>query len=263
MVLRTDIDLANPGQILSDKSTLFKPQGKMTTEEEGAQQTFDEMTNQLLTEEAVAKADRERRDAVIAKTHAKKPPDYRHAHMAIIDQLLIDPTATQGKLAKETGYSRAWIAMVLQSDSFQAKLAERQAAIVDPIILSSIKARLQGAVSMSLEVMTERLESAPTMDNAISVFTAAAKASGMGQQVAQPPAVNQFIVRLPEKSLTAEEWVASNAPVLEQHRLHNASDVVLNQENEEGASVSSTASVTNPMDSVSDSIFNPTQGQEA
>lgn len=174
-----------------------------------------------LTAEAIASLEASFSDSLapdnIAAIEAAKPPrqqvapkSFLTAHMAIIDQILIDPSATFGKLSKLTGYSRAWIAKLHASDAFQAKLAKRQEALVDPIILESIEARLKGTVSLSLDIMNERLEAQPSLANALEVFAASSKAMGMGQKVNAPVVQNQFIVRLPEKQLNAHDWAAQH-----------------------------------------------------
>jgi len=178
-----------------------------------------ELNALVLTPEAIAlakqleeeKAESKRSYLEEKSKQSKPPPNYLRAHEAIIDQLLIDPGATYGKLSKLTGYSRAWLSKVISSDAFQAKLAQRQAALVDPIILSSIEARLKGTIELSLDIIDERLEAAPKFDDALAAFSAVSKAMGMGQRVAAPVVQNSFIVRLPEKTLSADQWAATHS----------------------------------------------------
>lgn len=217
MVLRTGVDLQNPGSLLTSKGHLYKAMEPVAdVEKPDVAAAITALDDELMNDDIAAAT-----KAVHREREAKRtPPNYRDAHLAIIDQYLIDPTASYGLLAKRTGYSRAWISMVFQSDSFRAKLAERQAAVIDPLILASMKERLFGAAGMALDVMVERLEASPTMDNAATVFNATVKATGMGTPTAQPAVVlNQYIARIPEKSLTAEQWAADNKPTLQKQNL--------------------------------------------
>jgi len=137
------------------------------------------------------------------------PRNFLQAHMVIIDQLLMDPAITTTKLSAVTGYSRNWLHKVMASDAFQAKLAERQKALCDPIIMSSIKDRLQGLVSRSLEVLEERMESDKvSLDTALNVFGVSSKAMGLGAVKATAP-VNQFVVHIPQPIANADTWAAA------------------------------------------------------
>lgn len=137
---------------------------------------------------------------------AQSPRNFLQAHMVIIDQLLMDPGITATALAAATGYHRQWLHKVMSSDAFQAKLAERQKAICDPIILNAIQDRLTGIVSRSLEVLEDRMDSEKiSMADALAVFTASAKALGLGgQKVA--PTQQQFIVHMPAPGMSAKGW---------------------------------------------------------
>jgi len=89
---------------------------------------------------------------------------------------------TQGDLAKEFGVTEAWMSCIINSDSFQARLAERKAEIVDPLIRGDMEEAIKGLVTRSVGILRERLEKKPTFENALEVFKAAGRNLGLGQK---------------------------------------------------------------------------------
>jgi hypothetical protein len=266
MAIVEGIDLQNPGSLLMKRDHMFVPPEVADQKQAEVAAAVAALQEEFLTPEAEAAGEELRKEKARIKDRNKTPPDYRMAHDCIIDQILIDPAASYGTLAKRTGYSRNWISMVLQSDSFQAKLAQRQAAIIDPLILASIKERLFGAAGLALDIMTEKLEQTPSMDNAIAVFNATVKATGMGQQAATPVILNQYIARIPEKSLSAADWAADNAPTLQKQNLQAIESTEYTDAEGLGASASAGTGVTEPTSPIPDpfaaataTLFQPQQ----
>lgn len=142
------------------------------------------------------------------------PKSFLQAHMIIIDTLLMDPAITTTKLAAKTGYSRQWLHKVMSSDAFQAKLAERQAAIIDPIVHSTIKERVSGLVSRSLEVLEERMESDKIdLNTALTVFEALGKSPALGLlQKQQNANINNFVVHVPAQMVDVKDWAKTHGP---------------------------------------------------
>ena len=89
---------------------------------------------------------------------------------------------TQGDLAREFGVTEAWMSCIINSDSFQARLAERKTEIVDPLIRGDLEEAIKGLVSRSVSIIRDRLEKKPTFENAMEVFKAAGRNLGMGQK---------------------------------------------------------------------------------
>lgn len=146
--------------------------------------------------------------AASAARVSRAPTNFLQAHMIIIEQLLMNPSISQTELSGATGYSRNWLHKVMSSDAFQAKLAERQKALIDPIIFNTIQQRLQGLTSRSLEVMEQRMESDEvSLDTALTVFGATSKAMGLGANKT-PVVAQQFIVHVPPRMSSATEWAA-------------------------------------------------------
>jgi len=89
---------------------------------------------------------------------------------------------TQGDLAREFGVTEAWMSCIINSDSFQARLAERKGEIVDPLIRGDLEEAIKGLVSRSVSIIRDRLEKKPSFENAMEVFKAAGRNLGMGQK---------------------------------------------------------------------------------
>ena len=159
------------------------------------------------------------------------PRNFLQAHMTIIDQLLMNPGITTTALAHATGYSRSWLHKVMSADAFQAKLAERQKALCDPIILNAIKDRLNGVVSRSLEVLEERMDGDKvSLEAALAVFAAGSKAMGLGVAKVAPVVAQQFVVHVPPVVQKAADWAA-------QYGGGSVSDVAVTLEAEAGVEI--------------------------
>lgn len=82
-----------------------------------------------------------------------------YTHEAMIDLILAEPTVKPSELALLFGYSAGWISRVISSDSFQARIAERKAALIDPSITRRIDQRFKALAVQSTQVLQERLDS--------------------------------------------------------------------------------------------------------
>ena len=85
-----------------------------------------------------------------------------YTHEAMIDLILQDPTVTSGELAELMGFSRPWVTRILASDSFQARLSQRKAALVDPLLARSINERLRSVAIRSMDIVEEKLAAEPS-----------------------------------------------------------------------------------------------------
>lgn len=82
-----------------------------------------------------------------------------YTHEAMIDLILQEPTVTYKELAEIFGFSEGWIARVVGSDAFTARLAERKAALIDPVIARSLNERLRGVTVKAIDLISEKLSS--------------------------------------------------------------------------------------------------------
>lgn len=93
-----------------------------------------------------------------------------YTHEAMIDLILQDPTVRSSELAEVFGYSQAWIARILASDSFQARLAQRKGALVDPIIARSLNTRLRTVAMRSMDIIEDKLAAEPSAQYAMDAL---------------------------------------------------------------------------------------------
>lgn len=114
--------------------------------------------------------------------------EIKWTHELAIDLLLQNPEWTQRELAKYFGYSETWISLVVSSDAFQAKLAERRDEILNPEVKASIEERFRALANHSLNRLHAKLENPNVSDNLVlRSVELAAKALGLG---ARPPQVS-------------------------------------------------------------------------
>lgn len=89
------------------------------------------------------------------------------SHDAIIDELLARPRTEQKALAAKFGYSVGWMCRLVNSDAFQARLAERKAALTDPGIARRINARLQGLTIQAVDTLSRKLDATDSAELAL------------------------------------------------------------------------------------------------
>ncbi len=137
-----------------------------------------------------------------------------YSHDALIDTMLANPFASQGDLARMFGYTQAWLSRVINSDAFNARLAERKTELIDPTITASIEEGLKALASVSLDVVLQKLTAAsPDANLALKAMEVTTKALGYGlRQQAVATVQNSFVVAMPTKAATAEDWVQAYDP---------------------------------------------------
>lgn len=132
----------------------------------------------------------------------------RYSHDAMIDLLLTEPGISQNKIAKVFGYSVPWVSRVINSDAFNARLAERKTEIIDPAILMNFDERLAAMASQSLDLVVEKLASpgGGTFDNALKALELSTRAMGYGAKQQNVHVQQNFVVALPQKVVDPQEW---------------------------------------------------------
>ncbi len=88
-----------------------------------------------------------------------------YSHQAMVDLIVANPAITQNEIARHFGYSVSWISQIINSDAFQARLAERATELRDPIILASMEEQFKGVLSRCLELTREKLAKPEVSDN--------------------------------------------------------------------------------------------------
>lgn len=89
---------------------------------------------------------------------------------------------TQNDIAKHFHVSPMWVSCIINSDAFQARLAERKTEVVDPLIRGDLEEAIKGLVSRSVDILRKELDKKPSFDGALEVFKASNRALGMGQK---------------------------------------------------------------------------------
>lgn len=111
-----------------------------------------------------------------------------YSHDAMIDLIIANPGVQQNALAAHFGYSVGWISQVVNSDAFQARLAQRKADLTDPILIESIELQFKGILSQGLEKMRNKLEDEKCSDNFIlRSVDLSSRALGYGAKRDQSP----------------------------------------------------------------------------
>jgi len=132
-----------------------------------------------------------------------------YTHDAMIDFILANPEMSQGDIAKHFGYGQAWLSVIFNSDAFQARLAERKEDVIDPIIRASIDEKMKGALSLSYEILTEKLAATRNPDLALKVADLSSKSLGYGARQSNVAIQQNFVVQMPRKVTSAAEWAES------------------------------------------------------
>jgi len=145
---------------------------------------------------------------------AKKPEiaKVRYTHDAIIDEILVNPAISQGELAKNFGFTQAWISIIVNSDAFQERLRERKGELVDPKLVASIEARLDALARVSLDALLKKVEQHDRIPLKTMELVSIAKL-GTGDRANRPAAPlqqnNLYVVALPPQANNSREWMQS------------------------------------------------------
>ena len=111
---------------------------------------------------------------------------------------------------QQFGYTQGWLSRVMNSDAFQARLAARKTEVVDPQLVLSIDEKLRALASKSLDVVLDKLAVTQNPDTALKALEVTSKALGYGARQQNLNVQQNFVVALPPKAASAEEWVAAH-----------------------------------------------------
>lgn len=93
-----------------------------------------------------------------------------YTHEAMADLIITEPTVSAVELAEIFCYSAGWVSRVIASDAFQARLAERKAQLIDPLVAQSLDERLRGVAIHSMTIIQEKLTSEDSASFAIDAL---------------------------------------------------------------------------------------------
>ncbi|TXH40722.1 MAG: hypothetical protein E6Q97_39065 [Desulfurellales bacterium] len=130
----------------------------------------------------------------------------RYSHEAMIDMIIADPMIKQNELAERFDVRPAWISRIIGSDAFQGALAKRREDITNPFLVATIEERLKGLAMHSIDVISKKLEDTNNADIALKSLDIASKALGFGARDRGGQVQNNFIVQMPQKANSAEDW---------------------------------------------------------
>lgn len=136
----------------------------------------------------------------------------KYSHDAMIDLIIADPSISQGKIASTFGYTQAWVSRIFNSDAFQARLAQRKADIIDPALTLSIEEKLRALADKSLDVVLDKLTQTSNPDTAMRALEITTKALGYGARQQNVTLQQNFVVALPAKAASADEWANAHDP---------------------------------------------------
>jgi len=136
----------------------------------------------------------------------------RYTHEALIDVIIANPAISQRELSKHFGFTEAWMSIIINSDAFQTRLAERKGQLVDPKILASIEDRLEALGKRSLDKLLERVDNGTPISNG-DLVRMAALGSGDRNKRPEKAAVenNLYVVNLPPPAPDAQTWLNSSS----------------------------------------------------
>lgn len=143
----------------------------------------------------------------------------RYSHDAMIDLMVAEPSVTKNRLAELFDRTPGWISQVVNSDAFQARLADRREQLVDPVLTATIRDRLASVAAKSLELIIDKLN-APLAGQTLSddFLLKSAKMSsealGYGARSAPQGATTNVavVIQVPQKIQSATEWATVHSP---------------------------------------------------
>ena len=132
----------------------------------------------------------------------------KYSHDAMIDLLIVNPEVKQGELAQQFGYTQAWVSRVMNSDAFLARLAQRKSDLVDPSIALTLDEKFRQLANLSMDVVIEKLTITRNPDTALKALEQSSKALGYGARQQNLNVQQNFVVAMPTKVQTPEDWAA-------------------------------------------------------
>lgn len=136
----------------------------------------------------------------------------RYTHDAVIDEIIANPAISQGELAARFGFTQSWMSIVINSDAFKERLADRKAQLVDPKLVASIEDRLGAIANRSLDKLMEKLDGPGANGIKVMELVAMAKLAVGDRNLTKGTQVTNnslYVVNLPPPAPDAKTWVAT------------------------------------------------------
>lgn len=129
-----------------------------------------------------------------------------YTHDALIDAMIMNPSMSRTELGAMFGFTSQWVYSVTNSDGFRARYEARRKEVVNPEIVASVKERFDALASQSIDVIAHRLTASNDPLLALKTLEISAKASSYGARNEAVTVNQSFVVALPEKSQSADDW---------------------------------------------------------
>ena len=131
----------------------------------------------------------------------------RPVHERLVDLVIASPRATYAELAVALGYrSEVSIGIIMRSDVFKEKLAQRRSEVIDPVLTAKFEERLEVLADIALDKLTARAEMGVLKDaDALKAVELSARARGFGARNAAPLT---FVAVMPQKAADPQSWAA-------------------------------------------------------
>jgi hypothetical protein len=117
--------------------------------------------------------------------------------------MIANPTASQGQIAVEFGYTQSWLSIIINSDAFQTQLRKRQDEAFDGTVLATLRDKITGTAHFAIEKLATRLET----ENDTRVIKDSAemllKSLGYGNPKPATPHVQNNVIVLADKETLA------------------------------------------------------------
>lgn len=131
----------------------------------------------------------------------------RYTHEALLQFLLANPTVSQGQLAKEFGFTQAWISIIINSDAFQYKLKQRQDEMFKDAVIITLRDKMVGTAHLALDKLGQKLEIAQDINDISDAADMLLRNMGYGNKTAPAPIIQNNV------------FIANRAALAESRRL--------------------------------------------
>jgi hypothetical protein len=151
----------------------------------------------------------------MASAQSSKVQKVRPWHENVIDEIIASPRITQEELARRFNTSKQYICIIVNSDAFKNRLAERREEIIDPVVSMAVESRfaslddkLNAVAASALDKLLDKLES-PGPQKVSDLVLAAKVGIGDRNLVNSKPAVqnNLYVVHLPSPADSTRGWL--------------------------------------------------------
>lgn len=138
--------------------------------------------------------------------------EVRWHHDAIIDEMIANPAQSQGELARKFGFTQSWMSIIVNSDAFKHRLAERKAEIIDPRIAAEWEDKVHGVANRALDRLMEKLDN-PAASMKTLELVSIAKMGAEQRAPLRNPGLQQnlYVINVPPPEKDAKTWLKTSS----------------------------------------------------